>query len=61
MKKIFKKLTMVGMALTMALGVGAVTYNSLNLNAEAAEQAKGTQSYKNIGYINSFQSHVIND
>ena len=33
MKKIFKKLTMVGMALTMALGVGAVTHNSLNLNA----------------------------
>ena len=37
MKKIFKRLTIVGMALTMALGVGAVTYNSLNLNVEAAK------------------------
>ena len=38
MNKIFKRLTIVGMALTMALGVGAVTYNSLNLKAEASKK-----------------------
>ncbi len=40
MKKVFRKLTVVGTALTMALGVGAVTHNSLNLKAEASQEVK---------------------
>ena len=40
MNKVYKKLTIAGMALTMALGVGAVTSNSLNLKAEAAQESK---------------------
>ena len=44
MKKVFRKLTVVGTALTMALGVGAVTHNSLNLKAEAAQEVKANTS-----------------
>lgn len=59
MKKIFKKLTMVGMALTMALGVGAVTHNSLNLNAEAAEQANGNTKLKTTSDILTPSNHTL--
>ena len=44
MKKVFRKLIVAGMALTMALGVGAVTHNSLNLKAEAAQEVKANTS-----------------
>lgn len=40
MNKVYKKLTIAGMALSMALGAGAVTSNSLNLTAEAAQEVK---------------------
>ena len=60
MKKGFRKLTVAGTALTMALGVGAVTHNSLNLNAEAAQEVKANTS-NDFGHINSFKSHVVND
>src|SRR4051794_16637073 len=59
MKKIFKKLTIVGMALTMALGVGTVTYNSLNLNAEAAEKVKADKQSTTTSDILTPSNHTL--
>jgi nicotinamidase-related amidase len=59
MKKISKKLTMVGMALTMALGVGAVTHNSLTLNAEAAQEVKANTKSTTTADILTPSNHTL--